>query len=68
MELPVLDVIMRREHRFQEGLGAMAPVLGDTEVWPGRRLVDTTPDERLGMGLTWSAEMQAERLAYMGLA
>jgi hypothetical protein len=66
--LPVFDVILRREALFQEGLAALAGVVGDYEVWPGRRLIDTTPDERLVAAATWSAEMQAERLAYMGLA
>jgi hypothetical protein len=66
--LPVFDVILRREALFQDGLTALADVVGEYEVWPGRRLIDTTPDERLLAAATWSAEMQAERLAYMGLA
>jgi hypothetical protein len=68
LDLPVFDVILRREALFQEGMTALADVIGDYEVWPGRRLVDTTPEERLLAAATWSAEMQAERLAYMGLA
>ncbi len=68
MELPVFDVILRREAMFQEGMTPLAGMIGDYEVWPGRRLVDTTPDERLMTAATWSAEMQGDRLAYMGLA
>lgn len=67
-ELPVLDVVLRREVLFQQGMEQMADVVGDDEVWPGRRLVDTTAEERLMTAATWSAEMQAERLAFMGLA
>jgi hypothetical protein len=67
-DLPVFDVILSREALFQEGMTAMADFIGDYELCPGRRLVDTTPDERLLMAATWSADMQVERLVYMGLA
>ena len=66
--LPVLDVLLRRETLFQEGMQALADVVGDYEIWPGRRLVDSTPEERLMTAATWSEEMQDSRLAYMGLA
>jgi hypothetical protein len=66
--LPVFDVILRREAMFQEGMMEMADLIGDYELCPGRRLIDTTPDERLLIAATWSADMQTERLAYMGLA
>jgi hypothetical protein len=66
-ELPVIDVVYRRELLFQEGMTALAEVGGDYEIWPGRRLIDTTPDERLITAATWSQEMQDSRLAYMGL-
>jgi hypothetical protein len=65
--LPVLDVILRRERLFQEGMQQLADVIGDYEVAPGVRLLDTTPDDRLLMAATWSQEMQDSRLAYMGL-
>jgi hypothetical protein len=67
-QLPVLDVILRREALFQEGMQAYAHVIGDYEVWPGKRLIDSTPEERLMTAATWSFEMQECRLAYMGLA
>jgi hypothetical protein len=66
--LPVLEMILRREQLFQEGMQAHAELLADYEIAPGRRLIDTTPDERLTLGVTWSLEMQESRLDYMGLA
>lgn len=66
-ELPVHDVVRRREVLFQQGLEQHADIVGDYEVWPGRRLVDTTPDERQAMADRWSQEMRESRLAYIGL-
>ena len=65
--LPTAEVIFAREQLFQAGLEQHASVVGDYELAPGRRLVDTTPEERLTMALAWSLEMQDSRLAYMGL-
>lgn len=67
-QLPTTDVIVKRELYFQEGLEQQAEIVGDYEVWPGRRLIDTTPEERLIAANTWSMEMQNSRLQYMGLA
>lgn len=66
-QLPTTDVIFKRELYFQQGLELHADVVGDYEIWPGRRLIDTTPEERLVAANTWSAEMQNSRLEYMGL-
>ena len=44
-----------------------ADVAGDYEIWPGRLLLDTTPEERLMTAQEWSQRMQESRLAYMGL-
>lgn len=66
-ELPVHDMVSRREELFQEGLRQQASVVGDYEIWPGRRLIDTTPEERTGTAEGWSAEMKEIRLKYMGL-
>jgi hypothetical protein len=66
-ELPVHDVVRRREVLFQQGLEQHADIVGNYEVWPGRRLVDTTPDERQAMADRWSQEMRESRLAYIGL-
>jgi hypothetical protein len=66
-ELPVHDVVHRREVLFQQGLEQHAEIAGDYEVWPGRRLVDTTPEERQAMVDQWSREMRESRLVYIGL-
>lgn len=66
-ELPTHEMVHNRELRFQEGLVEQAEVVGDYEIWPGRRLVDTTPDERQGAADRWSEEMKHKRLKYMGL-
>ncbi len=66
-ELPVTDMVLSREALFQKGLDQHADLVGDYEIWPGRRLVDTTVEERVGTALRWSEEMQTRRLAYMGL-
>lgn len=65
--LPIRDVIIQREMLFQQGIAELASFLGDTELIPGRRLVDTTVEERLGLQMQWSAEMQKARMAYMGV-
>jgi len=66
--LPVLDMILRRERLFQEGMQQLRHVVGDYELAPGKRLIDSTPEERLMMAATWSMELQDSRLAFMGLA
>jgi hypothetical protein len=66
--LPVLEMILRREKLFQEGMQQLGHVLGDYELEPGKRLIDSTPEERLMMAATWSLQMQDSRLAYMGLS
>lgn len=65
--LPVLDMILRREKLFQEGMQQLRHVIGDYEIAPGQRLIDSTPEERLMMAATWSIELQDSRLAAMGL-
>lgn len=66
-ELPIRDVIVRRETLFQAGLKQVAHILGDYELVPGRRLVDTSIEERLGIQMQWSHQMQVTRMGYMGL-
>jgi hypothetical protein len=65
--LPTADIIFAREQQFQEGMLAHRDVIGDYEIFPGRRLVETTPQERLMRALEWSENIQRSRLAYMGL-
>jgi hypothetical protein len=68
LSTPVLGVLQRRETLFQEGLAAHAHLVGDYQIWPGRRLLDTTVQERIQQAIDWSTEMQQSRLAYMGLS
>ena len=65
--LPVLDMILRREKLFQEGMQQFGHIIGDYELAPGKRLIDSTPEERLMMAATWSLELQDSRLSSMGL-
>ncbi|MFJ8658558.1 VlmB-like protein [Streptomyces sp. NPDC093795] len=65
--LPGHAMVHRREVIFQKGLEQHADVVGDYEIWPGRRLVDTTPEERQAQAEKWTEEMQESRLKYMGL-
>lgn len=66
-ELPVHQMIRDREELFQAGLAEHRDVVGDYEIWPGRRLVDTTPEERQQAADDWSEQMKHKRLTYMGL-
>jgi hypothetical protein len=66
-ELPVHAMVQRRELLFQDGLARHGSVAGDYEIWPGRRLLDTTPQERQDTADAWSTEMKDIRLKYMGL-
>ncbi|HKG39394.1 MAG TPA: hypothetical protein VKB25_10430 [Conexibacter sp.] len=65
--LPVVDMLFERERRFQEGIEQNRDAIGDAEIWPGRRLVDTTVDERVTKAGTWAVEVQDQRMRYMGL-
>ncbi|MEU7476319.1 VlmB-like protein [Lentzea sp. NPDC042327] len=66
-KLPTEDMLVRRESLFQEGIRLHGHLLGDYEIWPGRRLADTTVEERVGTAHEWTDQMQRVRLAYMGL-
>ncbi len=66
-ELPTVEVIVKREVLYQEGLEQHRDEVGDYEIFPGRKLVDTDVQERLLAALQWSHDVQAQRLAYMGL-
>jgi hypothetical protein len=66
--LPVLELLLRRETLFQDGIAGLGAVIGDYEIWPGRRLIDTTAEERVGAAAEWAAELQTSRLVTMGLA
>jgi hypothetical protein len=66
-KLPARDMVYRRELLFEKGLRQHASTVGDYEIWPGRRLLDTSAEERLETALEWADRMQTIRLAYMGL-
>jgi hypothetical protein len=66
--LPTAEVVFKREVNFQKGLEEHAGVVGDYEIWDGKRLIDTTPEERLEAAHTWSQQVQQSRSVYMGLS
>lgn len=65
--LPTAELILQREMLFQQGIEEHRDALGDVEILPGKRLVDSTAEDRLGMALQWAQEVQDSRLRYMGL-
>jgi len=65
--LPILPLLVEREMLFQAGMGQHRDLLGDYELVPGRRLADTTVEERIGLQAHWSDEMRGRRLVRMGL-
>lgn len=67
-ELPDRKYVIHREELFQEGMQQHADVVGDYMIWPGRRMLETTPDERYDTAEAWTDEMAKARMNYMGLA
>jgi hypothetical protein len=67
-EVPDRKYVIHREELFQEGMLQHANVVEDYEIWPGRRILDTTPDERYDTAERWTDEMATARMKYMGLA
>ncbi|MBB1244473.1 VlmB-like protein [Streptomyces durbertensis] len=66
-EVPDREFVIHREELFQQGMEQHADVVGDYELWPGRRMLDTTPEERYDTAERWTDEMAEVRMAYMGL-
>jgi len=66
-QLPVFDQLSRWEHWFQEGLAPHLATIGDYEIWDGRRLVDTTPEERIQKAIEVTSTVHSTRLTDMGL-
>ncbi|WP_405884309.1 VlmB-like protein [Streptomyces sp. NBC_01384] len=66
-KLPVQQMTFRREQLYQQGLDQHRDIAGDYELWPGRRLVDTTPEERMLAAAEWARVTQEARLADMGM-
>ncbi|MEO6086496.1 MAG: VlmB-like protein, partial [Umezawaea sp.] len=65
--LPMQPFLFQRESLFQQGLAEWGHLIPEYEVWPGRKLVDTSPEERMVTASTWSQETQDLRLRYMGV-
>ncbi|ACU37507.1 VlmB-like protein [Actinosynnema pretiosum subsp. pretiosum] len=65
--LPMQPVLFQRESLFQQGLEEWGHLIPEYEVWPGRKLVDTSAEERMITASTWSQETQDVRMRYMGL-
>ncbi len=61
------EFVMQRERLYQEGMQPHAELLKDYEVYPGRLLIDTTPEERWEIAARWNDELADKRLAYMGI-
>jgi hypothetical protein len=66
-ELPVEEVVLHREELFQEGMQAHREALRDYEVFPGCKLLETTPKERYDLAEQWTDDMAAVRLPFMGV-
>jgi hypothetical protein len=65
--LPMQPFLFQRESLFQQGLAEWGHLVPEYEVWPGRKLVDTSAEERMMTATTWSQETQDVRLRYMGV-
>jgi hypothetical protein len=61
------EFVMNRERLFQEGMQPHRELLRDYELYPGTRLVETTPEERWDLAARWNDELADARLAYMGI-
>ncbi len=65
--LPVFDQLGRWEALFQEGMAAHADLIGDYEIWPGQKLIDSTPEDRMQKALELTGMVHTTRLMDMGL-
>ncbi|MEW9532086.1 hypothetical protein [Microbispora sp. NPDC049125] len=66
-EVPDREFVIHREELFQKGMAEHAGLIGDYELWPGVRMLDTTPEQRYDIAEQWTDEMAQTRMAYMGL-
>jgi hypothetical protein len=64
---PDREFVLRREELFQLGMAQHAELLDGYEAWPGRRLLETTPEERYEIAESWTDEMAKVRMDYMGI-
>ena len=56
LDLPVFDVVLRREELFQLGMQQLSDHVADYEIWPGRLILETNPQERLETALRSTPE------------
>lgn len=66
-EIPDKKHVLHREELFQAGLEQHADLIADYELWPGQRMLDTSPEGRYDAAERWTDQMAEVRLAYMGL-
>ncbi|ABW15107.1 conserved hypothetical protein [Parafrankia sp. EAN1pec] len=66
-EIPDRQFVMYREELFQQGMHEQAELIGDYEIWPGVRLLDTTAAQRYDMADQWTNELAQARLPDLGL-
>lgn len=66
-DIPDRKYVLARESLFQDGMRQHADLIADYEVWPGQRLLDTTPESRYDTAEQWTDEMAKIRLDYMGI-
>ncbi|MDH6135461.1 hypothetical protein P3T37_004876 [Kitasatospora sp. MAA4] len=65
--IPDRRYVLEREELFQAGMRQHAALIQEYEVFPGRRLLDTTPEERYALAERWTDQMADSRFAYMGI-
>ncbi|MGW4228843.1 VlmB-like protein [Streptomyces sp. NPDC004980] len=61
------EFVMHREELFQEGMLQHRDLLTDFELFPGCRMLDTTPQSRWDLAARWNDELAESRLKYMGI-
>ncbi|HEX6521521.1 MAG TPA: hypothetical protein VF070_16195 [Streptosporangiaceae bacterium] len=61
------EFVMHRERLFQQGMEKHRDLLQDYELFPGHRMLDTTPEDRWDLAAKWNDELAVSRLEYMGL-
>jgi alkylation response protein AidB-like acyl-CoA dehydrogenase len=66
-QLPVFEQLARWEALFQEGMMAHKDLIGDYEIWPGAKLLETSPEDRMQKALELTGMVHTTRLIDMGL-
>jgi hypothetical protein len=66
-KLPIVDMLVRREQLFQQGIEQLRRELEGVELIPERPLIETTVEERLTIQVEWSGAMRTKQLKLMGL-